>query len=65
MAQDKEKIKELTRKIKDLETVLSSRGQQLQDYQDIERIADGNNLFLFCLTFQKRLRVSMQFMLRR
>lgn len=47
MAQDKEKIKELTRKIKDLETVINSRGQQLQDYQDIERIADGENINIF------------------
>ena len=44
MAQDKEKIKELTRKIQDLEAVITSRGQQVQDYQDIERIADGNKI---------------------
>jgi len=40
MAQDKEKIKELTKRVKDLEAVISQRNQNIQDYQDIEKIAD-------------------------
>lgn len=39
-SQDKEKIKELNKKIKDLESVLTQKNHSLQDYQDIERIAD-------------------------
>lgn len=47
-AQDKEKIKELTKRIKDLEANLASRNQNIQDYQDIEKIADGkvNNILI-------------------
>jgi chromosome segregation ATPase len=40
MSQDKEKIKELARRIKDLEGTIEQRNLNLQDYQDIERIAD-------------------------
>lgn len=40
MAQDKEKIKELTKRVKDLEATISQRNQNIQDYQDIEKIAD-------------------------
>jgi len=43
--QDKEKIKELTRKIKDLEAALQQKEQLLHDYQDIEKIADGKVSF--------------------
>ena len=39
-SQDKEKIKELNKKIKDLESLMTQKNQSLQDYQDIERIAD-------------------------
>jgi len=42
-SQDKEKIKELNKKIKDLELLVTQKNQSLQDYQDIERIADGTN----------------------
>jgi chromosome segregation ATPase len=38
--QEKEKIKELARKAKDLEGVISQKDQLLGDYQNIEKIAD-------------------------
>ena len=44
-ALDIEKIKELTRKIKDLEAALQQKEQLLHDYQDIEKIADGKVSF--------------------
>ena len=39
--QDREKIKELNVKIKELQQALESKNSLLQDYKDIEKIADG------------------------
>jgi len=38
--QDREKIKELNVKIKELQQALESKNSLLQDYKDIEKIAD-------------------------
>lgn len=45
--QEKEKIKELNRKIKDLESVITQKDELLGDYQSIEKIADGTFPFLY------------------
>ncbi len=40
--QDKDRIKELTRKIKDLEGIIQQKDEVLGDYNSIEKITDGN-----------------------
>ncbi len=50
--QEKEKIKELNRKVKDLEAVIQQKDELLGDYQSIEKIADGT-IPQFPLTFHR------------
>lgn len=42
--QEKERIKELLKRVKDLEQVVESKDNLLKDYREIEKIADGNLL---------------------